>query len=95
MAIVDRLADKAQRHIRAAHAYVWGLPRHRHAMRTFCLLPLLFAERTLAVSRGNDLVFESKAKITRNEVRQIVRNTTLFGWSNRWVDGYAAMLAAG
>jgi len=95
MAVVDLLADKAQRHIRAAHAYVWGLPRHRHAMRTFCLLPLLFAERTLAVSRGNELVFYSEAKMTRQEVRQIVRHTTLFGWSNRWVDGYAALLAAG
>ena len=94
MQVVDMLADKAERHLRLAQAYFQMLPPWQHAIRLSCLFPLLFAVRTLAVSRQNYSVLDSKAKITRDEVAQIVRNSTLLGWSNRWVDGYIRRLAA-
>jgi len=33
-----------------------------------------------------------EVKMTRDEVKAIVRDTTLFGWSNRWLDGYVRRL---
>jgi hypothetical protein len=48
----------------------------------------MFAIRTLAISRRNAQVFESEAKITREEVKRIVMDATLWGWSNSWLDSY-------
>jgi hypothetical protein len=48
----------------------------------------MFAIRTLAISRRNAKVFESEAKMTREEVRQIVKDATMWGWSNIWLDNY-------
>ena len=48
----------------------------------------MFAIRTLAISRRNTDVFNSEAKITREEVKQIVMDATLWGWSNLWLDRY-------
>ncbi|MGH7662845.1 MAG: squalene/phytoene synthase family protein [Gemmatimonadaceae bacterium] len=91
--VLDRLVLKAEHHLRAAEEYTRALPRRDHAIRLACLYPLMFAVRTLAVSRRNALVFESEAKITRSEVRRIVRRSTLLGWSNRWIGSYARRLA--
>jgi hypothetical protein len=33
-------------------------------------------------------VLMGEVKMTRAEVKAIVRDTTLFGWSNSWLDGY-------
>ncbi len=86
--VVDMLADKAERHLRAALIYVKNLPRWLYAIRLACLWPLLFAVRTLAISRHNVNVLVGEVKMTREEVRAIVRDTTLFGWSNTWLDNY-------
>ena len=48
----------------------------------------MFAIRTLAISRRNAQVFDSEAKITREEVKRIVIDATLWGWSNSWLDSY-------
>ena len=55
--------------------------------------PLLFAVRTLAVSRDNRDVLTGEAKIGREQVRSIIRQTTLFGWSNHWLKAYYRRLA--
>ena len=86
--VLDMLADKAERHLHAALACVKSLPRWQHRIRLACIFPLMFAIRTLAISRRNAQVFDSEAKITREEVRQIVMDTTLWGWSNSWLDSY-------
>lgn len=93
MQVVDMLADKADRHLQAAMAYFEMLPSWQHAIRLSCLFPLLLAVRTLAVSRRNCRVLESKAKVGRDEVIQIMRDSTMWGWSNRWVERYARRLA--
>lgn len=93
MAVLDRLVEKAERHLAAARAYLKALPPWHHAIRLFCIFPLFFAVRTLALSRANYAVFTSEAKISRDEVKQIVRDSTLWAWSNRWVDDYARQLA--
>jgi farnesyl-diphosphate farnesyltransferase len=50
--------------------------------------PLFFAIKTLALSRDNVEVVRSEVKITRDDVKQIMRMTTLKGWSNRWLRRY-------
>ncbi|MBM3123887.1 MAG: hypothetical protein FJZ87_02300 [Chloroflexi bacterium] len=86
--VLDLLTDKAERHLRHALTYVKSLPWWQHGIRLGCIFPLMFAIRTLAVSRRNAQVFESEAKITREEVKKIVLDSTLWGWSNQWLDRY-------
>jgi len=86
--VLDMMTDKAERHLKQALQYVKSLPWWQHGIRLGCIFPLMFAIRTLAVSRHNAQVFENEAKITRNEVKKIVMDSTLWGWSNVWLDRY-------
>lgn len=92
-AVLERLVGKADRHLAAARDYIARIPRRQHGIRMFCLLPLLFAVRTLAISRDNPRVFDEETKIGRAAVRRIVRNARLFGFSNRWIAWYCGRLA--
>jgi farnesyl-diphosphate farnesyltransferase len=82
------LADKAERHLHSALDYVKALPPWLHSLRLACIWPMLFAVRTLAISRHNVNVLIGEVKMTRDEVKAIVRDTTLFGWSNAWLESY-------
>jgi len=86
--VLDRMTEKAERHLRHALTYVKALPWWQHGIRLGCIFPLMFAIRTLAVSRNNAEIFGTEAKITRAEVKQIVMDSTLWGWSNFWLDRY-------
>jgi farnesyl-diphosphate farnesyltransferase len=86
--VLDMMTDKAERHLRQALQYIKSLPWWLHGIRLGCIFPLMFAIRTLAVSRHNAQVFESEAKITRAEVKKIVLDSTLWGWSNLWLERY-------
>lgn len=94
MAAVELLAAKADHHFEAARAYVRMLPRGLARVRVFCLLPLFFGVRTLAVSRANPRVLEGEVKIGRGEVRAIQRRAMLFGPSNAWARWYCRRLEA-
>ncbi len=95
MRVLRRLVDKAGRHLRSASGYVHQIPRRHHGLRVFCILPLLFAVRTLALSRQNAGVWRREVKMTRPEVRAITRWTMTFGYSNQWMDWYRRRLGAG
>ncbi|MBN1120772.1 MAG: squalene/phytoene synthase family protein [Anaerolineae bacterium] len=88
MEVVNRLATKAEGHLRNGLIYIKRIPRRYHWLRVACLWPLFFAVRTLAISRSNRMVLESEAKITRDEVKRIVMETQAMGWSNQWLDLY-------
>jgi farnesyl-diphosphate farnesyltransferase len=92
--VLDMLADKAERHLRAALTCIKTLPPWQHRIRLACIFPLMFAIRTLAISRRNAEVFENEAKISRDEVMQIVLDSKLWGWSNIWLDSYYQKLNA-
>lgn len=92
--VLDMLTDKAERHLQNALAYVKTLPRWLHTLRLACIWPMLFAARTLAISRHNVNVLMGEVKMTREEVKAIVRDSTLFGWSNHWLDSYYERLSA-
>jgi farnesyl-diphosphate farnesyltransferase len=91
--MVDQLVRKAEGHLEAARRYLSGLPRRAHRVRLFCMLPWLFAVRTLAISRANPNVLTEETKITRDEVRRIASAAQRFGWSNLWLRWYSARLA--
>jgi len=86
--IINRLADKAEMHLQYGLDYIMDLPKWLHGIRLACMWPLLFAVRTIAVSRNNIDVILNEAKITRGEIKKIIRDTTLFGWSNSWLNNY-------
>lgn len=89
---LDRLVAKAEGHFEAAESYVTMIPRRLVRIRLFCLLPLFFGLRTLALSRANPEVLTGEVKITREDVRSITRNTSAFGISNQWIRWYSERL---
>ena len=91
--VLNKMTEKAERHLRHALTYVKALPWWQHGIRLGCIFPLMFAIRTLAVSRNNAEVFGSETKITREEVKKIVVDSTLWGWSNIWLDTYYEKLS--
>ena len=94
LAVVDRLVVKAERHLQSGLAYIQTFPRRNHRIRLACMWPLLFAARTLAISRDNLHVLRDEAKIGRPAIRRIMRDSALFGWSNQWLRWYYARLMA-
>lgn len=86
--VLKKLTDKADHHLEAAMEYLKALPPWQYSIRLFCVYPLMFAVRTLAISRQNAAVLSGEVKMTRDEVARIVRDTTLWSWSNFWLDEY-------
>lgn len=86
--VVERLAQKAERHLWGGMSYVMTLPRRFHRIRLACMWPVYFAVGTLAVSRNNADVILNEAKLSRDKVFQILTHTRLFGWSNHWLHFY-------
>ena len=93
MEVVDLLADKAERHLWHGMVYITAFPRYQHRIRLACMWPLFFAVRTLALSRSNVNVLLTEAKMGRQQVKVIMRDTSLFGWSNHWLARYYHYLA--
>ena len=86
--VVARMVTKAEGHLADGLRYVLLLPRSLHRLRVAAMLPLMFAARTLAVTRDNPMVLHGAAKISRHDVSRIVSRTMAMGWSNRWVASY-------
>lgn len=93
MQVVDMLAAKAERHLMSGMIYITAFPRREHRIRLACMWPLFFAAKTLAVSRNNSSVLLAEAKIDRDQVQKIMRDTTYFGWSNHWLKWYYSYMA--
>lgn len=91
--VVERLAQKAERHLWGGLSYVMALPRRFHRIRLACMWPVYFAVGTLAVSRNNAKVILDEAKLGRDQVLEILTRTKLFGWSNHWLHFYYRRLA--
>jgi len=86
--VVNQLIDKAEGHLQYGLDYISALPWRDHRVRLACIWPLCFALKTLAISRDNVEVLRSEAKITRQDVKTIMRKTFVLGWSDRWLRGY-------
>jgi len=86
--VVNILADKASRHLFNGITFITAFPRIQHRIRLACMWPLYFAIKTLAISRDNVNVVLNEAKLNRTQVKKIMLNTKLFGWSNHWLLHY-------
>lgn len=86
--VVNILAEKAKNHLDHGLTYISAFPRYHHRVRLASIWPLFFAIKTLAISRNNIDVIRNEVKITRSDVKTIIRDTTLFGWSGRWLKAY-------
>ena len=84
--VISELTEKAKRHLQDAKDYIKTLPRYEHRMRLFCLWPSLMAADNLRV------INEGGKKITRKTVKRIIRRSTFFGWSNRWIENEFKLL---
>jgi farnesyl-diphosphate farnesyltransferase len=93
MRVVARLADKAEQHLANGLAYIKLLPSTSRRIRLFCIWPLLFAVKTLALSRSNPAVISSEAKITRPQVKRIVAISSLICWSDLLLGWYYRLLS--
>jgi farnesyl-diphosphate farnesyltransferase len=91
--ILDRLIEKARRHLEDALEYTCLLPRLEPRLRLFCLWPLFMAAETLALL-GRDQTARRegplwgpgiKLKISRGQVSRILRRTSFACWSNSWI----------
>ena len=92
MQVVDMIAAKADRHLLAGKDYIKAIPARYHSIRLAVMWPLMFAMRTLAVCRHNALVLTGEAKVSRAEIGRIVRDSSVWGWSNTWIDWYCGRL---
>jgi len=88
LSVITLLVDKAKRHLNDGLTYITLLPRKERRIRLFCLWPLLFAVKTLALSRNNPDVLTSETKITRHQVKNIVCVSSALFWSNSCLSRY-------
>jgi farnesyl-diphosphate farnesyltransferase len=86
--VINLLSDKAECHLRHGLEYIAAFPIHQHRIRLACMWPLFFAVKTLALSRNNINVLLTEVKMSRQDVTKIMRQTTLMGWSNWWLNKY-------
>ena len=92
--VVNMLAKKAEKHLFNGIAYIMAFPSYQHRIRLACMWPLFFAIKTLAVSTNNVNVILEEAKLSRDQVKKIMRDTSFFGWSNRWISHYYEQLSS-
>ena len=88
LSVIKLLVDKAKRHLNNGLTFITLLPRKERRIRLFCIWPLLFAVKTLALSRNNPEVLISETKITRHQVKNIVLVSSALSWSNSCLSRY-------
>ncbi|MBE2197217.1 MAG: squalene/phytoene synthase family protein [Anaerolinea sp.] len=86
--VTNRLVSKAVRHLNYGLDYITLFPRRFHGIRLSLMWPFFLAIATLDKSWGNANVLLGEAKIGRDQVKQIILRTKIFGWSNRWLVNY-------
>lgn len=86
--VINKLTQKAERHLRHGLEYIAAFPTHQHRIRLACMWPLFFAVKTLALSQNNIEVILSEVKMSRDDVKDIMSTTMLKGWSNKWLKKY-------
>lgn len=94
--VMMHMVHKAWRHLQDSMEFTLLLPALEPRIRLFCLWPLLMAAETLVVVGDGNALFEpkTKVKITRDAVKRILRQTTLFCWNSRWLRSRLSKLQA-
>lgn len=92
--VMQALVTKARSHLADALDYCCALPRRQYRLRLFCLTPLFFAVRSLALAEKDPRLLEPthKVKITRKAVYRTIAMTQVVAPSNLLVRGYCHWL---
>jgi farnesyl-diphosphate farnesyltransferase len=92
--VMDALIAKAKGHLNDALAYCLALPRSQYRIRLFCLTPLYFAVRTLALAERDPRLLDPshKVKITRGEVYRTICAAYVVAPSNHLTATYYRQL---
>ncbi len=87
---LETLRGRALTRLDSALDYTLCLPRREARLRLFCLWPLLMAVKTLALVPGNEALLTGvhPVKITRRDVRTLMRASSLRVLSNGWLRRY-------
>ncbi len=95
--VMKELVCEAWKHLSDAIEYTVLIPRRNPQIRLFCLWPLFMAAKNLSLMGDCSHLFdrESKVKITRADVKRIIRKTTLHFYSNSWIRKNFEMLRDG
>jgi farnesyl-diphosphate farnesyltransferase len=82
--IMIELIQKAKSHLKDALEYTCLIPRLEPRLRLFCLWPLFMAAETMVMLANNLEGYQdvAKMKISRSQVKLILRKTSLVCWSN-------------
>lgn len=85
--VMGDLVREAWRHLADAIEYTILVPRGNPRIRLFCLWPLFMAAKNLSLMGDCSHLFDEsrKVKITRADVKKIIRDTTLHFYSNSWI----------
>lgn len=92
MVLIDLLIEKAKKHLENGLTYILLLPRGERSIRLFCLWPLLFAVKTLDITRNNQKALLSEAKMSRRQVKTIVAVSSVISFSNMLLKRYYRFL---
>jgi farnesyl-diphosphate farnesyltransferase len=94
--VMQAMVQKAYAHLCDALDYTLSIPRLEPRMRLFCLWPLFMAlENLVAIGDGSkSFAQDSKVKITRAQVKAIIRNTILLVPSNFLLKQYFLKMSA-
>lgn len=85
--VIDYLTQKALGHLEDAKDYTLLIPRLEPRIRLFCLWPLFMATATLVkVVADNQVLSQEKVKISRSDVKGIIKSTTLRVAFNSQID---------
>lgn len=86
--VLSSLVQKAWKHVEDGVRYTLLIPRHCMRVRLFCLWPLLMAAENLCALGDCRKIFESdeKIKISRSDVKRIVKSSSLHFYSNSWIE---------
>lgn len=92
--VMDSLIAKAKGHLNDALLYCTALPRSQYRIRLFCLTPLYFAVRTLALAERDPRLLDvgHKVKITRGEVYRTICAAYVVAPSNHLAATYFRQL---
>ncbi len=85
--VMKELVCEAWKHLSDAIEYTVLIPRRNPQIRLFCLWPLFMAAKNLSLMGDCSHLFDgnNKVKITRSDVKRIIRKTTLHFYSNAWI----------
>lgn len=93
--VMNYLITKAVKNLNKAMKYSLLIPKLEPRVRLFCLMPLFLAIKTLEHSVNNEdlLIPDRKVKITRAEVKQMIRTISInCFWDYKLVKEYEKML---